>query len=113
MPDKAFSRPKIIIALQALGDELTRRGVRGQVFIVGGAAMALAYSSRRVTKDIDAVLSRRASSTRPLRRWQVTWPVTESMPGATGNAIFNATGVRMRTLPFTAARVLAALAGAA
>jgi hypothetical protein len=29
--------------------------VRGQVFIVGGAAMALAYSSRRVTKDIDAV----------------------------------------------------------
>lgn len=55
MPDKSLSRPKIIIALQALGDELTRRGVHGQVFIVGGAAMALAYSSRRVTKDIDAV----------------------------------------------------------
>jgi hypothetical protein len=29
--------------------------VRGQIFIVGGAAMALAYSTRRVTKDIDAV----------------------------------------------------------
>lgn len=55
MPDKSFSRPKIIAALQALGDELTRRGVHGQVFIVGGAAMALAYSSRRVTKDINAV----------------------------------------------------------
>jgi hypothetical protein len=55
VPDKSFSRSKIIVALQALGDELTRRGVRGQVFIVGGAAMALAYSSRRVTKDIDAV----------------------------------------------------------
>ena len=55
VPDKSFSRPKIIAALQALGDELTRRGVHGQVFIVGGAAMALAYSSRRVTKDIDAV----------------------------------------------------------
>jgi Nucleotidyltransferase of unknown function (DUF6036) len=55
VPDKTFSRPKIINALQALGDELTRRGVHGQVFIVGGAAMALAYSSRRVTKDIDAV----------------------------------------------------------
>jgi uncharacterized nucleotidyltransferase DUF6036 len=55
VPDKTFSRTKIIIALRALGDELSRRGVRGQVFIVGGAAMALAYSSRRVTKDIDAV----------------------------------------------------------
>lgn len=55
MPDKTFSRTKIITALQALGDELTRRGVYGRVFIVGGAAMALAYSSRRVTKDIDAV----------------------------------------------------------
>lgn len=55
MPDKTLSRSKIITALQALGDELTSRGVHGQVFIVGGAAMALAYSSRRVTKDIDAV----------------------------------------------------------
>jgi Nucleotidyltransferase of unknown function (DUF6036) len=55
VPDKAFTRQKIITALQALGDELTRRGVSGRVFIVGGAAMALAYSSRRVTKDIDAV----------------------------------------------------------
>ena len=29
--------------------------MRGQIFIVGGAAIALAYSTRRVTKDIDAV----------------------------------------------------------
>jgi hypothetical protein len=53
--EKAFSRQQIITALQALGDDLTRQGVRGQIFIVGGAAMALAYSTRRVTKDIDAV----------------------------------------------------------
>ena len=45
----------MIAALQALGDELTSRGVRGQIFVVGGAAMALSYSTRRVTKDIDAV----------------------------------------------------------
>jgi Nucleotidyltransferase of unknown function (DUF6036) len=50
-----FTRARIIAALQALGEELTREGVRGQIFIVGGAAMALAYSTRRVTKDIDAV----------------------------------------------------------
>jgi Nucleotidyltransferase of unknown function (DUF6036) len=50
-----FSQAGIRSALQALGDELTRNGVRGQIFIVGGAAMALAYSTRRVTRDIDAV----------------------------------------------------------
>lgn len=53
--ERYFTRARIIGALEALGDELTRTGVRGQIFIVGGAAMALAYSTRRVTKDIDAV----------------------------------------------------------
>lgn len=52
---KIFSRAEILKALQALGDELSSKDVRGQIFIVGGAAMALAYSTRRVTKDIDAV----------------------------------------------------------
>jgi Nucleotidyltransferase of unknown function (DUF6036) len=55
VPEHHFTRAKIISALQALGEELTREGVRGQLFIVGGAAMALAYSTRRVTRDIDAV----------------------------------------------------------
>jgi Nucleotidyltransferase of unknown function (DUF6036) len=55
VPERHFTQARILAALQALGLELTRRGVRGQVFIVGGAAMALAYSTRRVTKDIDAV----------------------------------------------------------
>ncbi len=55
MPERHFTQDRILEALQALGDELTRRGVRGQIFVVGGAAMALAYSTRRVTKDIDAV----------------------------------------------------------
>jgi hypothetical protein len=54
-PTTRFTRAGILEALQALGDELSTRGVRGQIFIVGGAAMALAYSTRRVTKDIDAV----------------------------------------------------------
>jgi len=56
-----FTRAKILDALQALGDELTREGVHGQIFIVGGAAMALAYSTRRVTRDIDAVFEPKAS----------------------------------------------------
>lgn len=52
---KAFNRKEIVEALQALGAELTREGVRGEIFVVGGAAMAIAYSTRRVTKDVDAV----------------------------------------------------------
>ncbi len=61
MSEKHFSRARILAALQALGDELTREGVRGQLFIVGGAAIALAYSTRRVTKDIDAVFEPKLS----------------------------------------------------
>jgi hypothetical protein len=53
--ERYFSQASIRSALEALGEELTRNGIRGQIFIVGGAAMALAYSTRRVTRDIDAV----------------------------------------------------------
>ncbi len=61
MPERHFNRARILTALQALGDELTSRGVRGQIFLVGGAAMALAYSTRRVTTDIDAVFEPKSS----------------------------------------------------
>lgn len=47
MSERSFTRARILQALQALGEELTRQGIRGQIFVVGGAAMALAYSSRR------------------------------------------------------------------
>jgi hypothetical protein len=50
-----MSRGQLIAALSALGGKLTTQGVNAQVFIVGGAAMTLAYSERRLTKDIDAV----------------------------------------------------------
>lgn len=59
MPDR-FTRETIVAALQAVGEELARKGVRGQVFVVGGAAMALAYSTRRVTKDVDAAFEPKA-----------------------------------------------------
>ena len=41
--------------LGELGDDLASGGIRGEMFIVGGAAMALAYNTRRSTRDIDAV----------------------------------------------------------
>jgi Nucleotidyltransferase of unknown function (DUF6036) len=42
-------------AFTALGDRLARRGVVADVFIVGGAAMALPYDATRVTRDVDAM----------------------------------------------------------
>lgn len=41
--------------LTELGDELGSQGVRGEMFVVGGDAMALAYNTRRSTRDIDGV----------------------------------------------------------
>jgi hypothetical protein len=37
------------------GERLVRRGVVADIFIVGGAAMALAYDAARVTRDVDAM----------------------------------------------------------
>jgi hypothetical protein len=37
------------------GDRLVRRGVVADIYVIGGAAMALAYDGRRSTRDIDAV----------------------------------------------------------
>ncbi|HEY1776083.1 MAG TPA: hypothetical protein VGG41_07985 [Solirubrobacteraceae bacterium] len=61
MPEKQFSRARIVAALEDLGHELTSQGIHGQIFIVGGAAMALAYSNRRVTKAIDAAFEPKAA----------------------------------------------------
>jgi predicted nucleotidyltransferase len=42
-------------AFTHLGERLVRRGVVADLFIVGGAAMALAYDAKRVTRDVDAM----------------------------------------------------------
>lgn len=39
----------------ALGERLAGRGVIADLFVVGGAAMALAYDASRVTRDVDAM----------------------------------------------------------
>ena len=50
-----LDRGQIEQAFTALGDRLVRRGVVADVFIIGGAAMALAYDATRVTGDIDSL----------------------------------------------------------
>jgi Nucleotidyltransferase of unknown function (DUF6036) len=50
-----MDRGEIIDALTALAVELTQRGVSAEMYVVGGAAIALAFDERRSTRDIDAV----------------------------------------------------------
>jgi hypothetical protein len=52
--DVLFGRAELERAFTALGERLVRRGVVADVFVVGGAAMALAYDATRVTRDVDA-----------------------------------------------------------
>jgi predicted nucleotidyltransferase len=50
-----MGRAELERAFTALGDRLVRRGVVADLFVVGGAAMALAYDATRVTRDVDAM----------------------------------------------------------
>ena len=62
--DVLLGRAEIERAFTALGERPVRRGVVADVFVVGGAAMALAYDAARVTRDVDAVSSHTESSWR-------------------------------------------------
>ena len=55
MSEPAFSRNVILRGFEVLSSELARREFCGRLFVVGGAAMALAYAARRVTRDVDAI----------------------------------------------------------
>lgn len=50
-----MDRDEILTALTALAAELNRRGVSAEMYVVGGAAIALAFDERRSTRDVDAV----------------------------------------------------------
>ncbi|MGH3823987.1 MAG: DUF6036 family nucleotidyltransferase [Pseudonocardiaceae bacterium] len=50
-------RDEILQALAALGADLAERGLVADLYVVGGAAIALAYDERRATRDIDAVFA--------------------------------------------------------
>jgi hypothetical protein len=50
-----MDRKEIIDALTSLAAELDSRGVVAEMYVVGGAAIALAFDERRATRDIEAV----------------------------------------------------------
>lgn len=50
-----LSRVRILQLFAELNDELCSIGIRGDVFIVRGAAMAVAYDARPATRDVDGI----------------------------------------------------------
>lgn len=55
-----MTRGEIVAALTALGAVLHARGIVGELYLVGGAAIALALDARRSTRDVDAVFEPKA-----------------------------------------------------
>lgn len=73
-----LDRKAIEEAFRRLGERLASRGVVADIYVFGGAAMALAYDARRATRDIDAVFqphgvvleeAQRVASELGLPRW--------------------------------------------
>jgi hypothetical protein len=50
-----FGRTELLDAFELLDDELGAMGVEADLFVVGGAAMTVAYDARRATTDVDAI----------------------------------------------------------
>lgn len=50
-----LGRDDIRALLDSLSDELKSRGARAELFLVGGAALTVAYDATRSTRDLDAV----------------------------------------------------------
>ncbi len=51
----SLSRAEILDAFQDLSNELGRQAVTGELCLLGGTAMVLAFAARVSTKDVDAI----------------------------------------------------------
>lgn len=55
MAGRALRQREIRRLLELLDQELRRVGVQGELYLMGGAVMCLAYDARPATQDVDAV----------------------------------------------------------
>jgi hypothetical protein len=105
--DPLLDRSAIEDAFRRLGDRLARRGVVADLYVFGGAAMALAYDARRSTRDIDAVFqphgvvldeARAVADELGLPRWWLNEQASAYVaPGGDANAprVFDHPGLRV------------------
>ena len=75
-----FTRAGLLDALEELSTIMESRGEQGRVYVVGGAAMILAHSADRATRDIDAAIehgftavTEAARIVAQRRGWPRTW----------------------------------------
>ena len=53
--DSTLGREQILTLLEELSNRAVGRGVRVEMFLVGGAAMVLVYNTQRTTKDVEGI----------------------------------------------------------
>lgn len=105
--NELLSRDDIVRLLTELGAALEEDGERADLFLVGGAAMALAYSTRRLTRDLDAVFepktvvyeaARRVGERHDLAEGWLNDAVKSFLPGEDPNAtlLFEKPGISVR-----------------
>ena len=82
-----FSADSLEAAFRELSRELAWRRVRAHVYVIGGAAMALGFDSRRHTMDVDALIQKGhgpvVEAVRRIGRrrgWPETWLNEEAVP---------------------------------
>lgn len=125
MPEPVFTRTDLQRAFTLLGAKLQRRGVVGQVHVVDGAAMLMAYDSRVSTRDIDALFFPDGPMLEAIRevanemQWPTTWLNNQASsyvsrtPGE-GNPVFDHPYLHVVATPpehLLAMKVLAARSG--
>src|SRR5215469_16280815 len=91
-----LDRDAINEAFRRLGERLARRGLIADVYVFGGAAMALAYDARRATRDIDAVFEPHGAGT---PRTSASWSSTWTCPAPTRSWVCSPRSSRTRRCP--------------
>ena len=108
MTSPLIDRDRIRFLLIELGSRLAARGLEARIFLVGGAAMALAYSRTRITRDLDAVFEPKREICDEVARmadefglpdgWlndSVKGLMPDKVPPVEGTGSFSAPGIRV------------------